>query len=337
MNDALHDHFFRAIFSVPVRAGAEFRFVLPPAVTAALDWPTLATVPGTFVDDELRGRAADLLFTVRRRDGGDALVHLLFEHQSTFDRWLPLRLLEYQARIWERWRRDHPRAEKLPRIVAVVLHQGEQPWPVAAHFRDLLEGSRDRVPDPLDATSVDFRFLVDDLAACSDAQIRGRALDAVALLALLSLRHARSSRDLGQLMVEWATLFNAALVAPGGRAALLLVLRYLSRVKDVRGPELFTEARLPMVAPEVRAMGMTAADRWIEQGRQKGLQQGRQQGRQQGQVDAERAVLRRLLAKRFGAIASDVERRIAAAAPADLERWIERVLDAPSAEAVVAD
>lgn len=337
MNDALHDHFFRAIFSVPARAGAELRSVLPPAVAAAVDWPTLATVPGTFVDDELRGRAADLLFTVRRRGGGDALVHLLFEHQSTFDRWLPLRLLEYQARIWERWRRDHPRAEKLPRIVAVVLHQGEQPWPVAARFGALLDGEAGPALDPLAATSVDFQFIVDDLASCSDAQIRGRALDAVALLALLSLRHARSSRDLEQLIIEWAALFNTALDAPGGRAALMLVLRYLSRVKDVREPELFTEARLPMVAPEVRAMGMTAAERWIEQGLQKGRQQGRQEGRQEGQVDAQRAMLRRLLAKRFGPVAPGVEQRIAAAAPANLENWIERVLDAPSAEAVVAD
>ncbi len=149
--------------------------------------------------------------------------------------------------------------------MAVVLHQGEQPWPVAAHFRDLLEGTRERESDPLDATSVDFRFIIDDLAACSDAQLRGRALDAVASL------------------------------------ALLLVLRDRSLVKDVREPELFTEARLPMVAPEVRAMGMTAADRWIEQ------------GRQEGQLDAQRAVRRRLLAKRFGVLAPDIGQRIAAA------------------------
>jgi flagellar biosynthesis/type III secretory pathway protein FliH len=112
----------------------------------------------------------------------------------------------------------------------------------------------------------------------------------------------------------------------------MVVLRDLSRVKDVREPELFTEARLPMVAPEVRAMGMTAADRWIEQGLQKGLQQGRQEG----QVDAQRSVLRRLLAKRFGAISSEAERRIATATIAALESWIERVIDAATIDAVFA-
>lgn len=333
MTDALHDHLFRSIFGMPERAAAELRSVLPAAVTAALDWPTLAAAPGSFVDDELRGREADLLFTARRNDGGDALVYLLFEHQSTFDRWLPMRLLDYMTRIWQRWRRDHPRAARPPRIVAVVLHQGEEPWPVGTRFGELFEDAQRQERDPFDETSVDFRFVVDDLTSCSDAQIRGRALDAVAMLALLSLRHARSVEDLHALMVEWASLFNAALVAPGGREALMVVLRYLSRVTDVREPELFTEARLPMVAPEVRAMGMTAADRWIEQGLQKGLQQGRQEG----QVDAQRSMLRRLLSKRFGAIAPEAERRIATAAAAVLERWIERVLDAATSDAVFAD
>lgn len=205
-----------------------------------------------------------------------------------------------------------------------MLHQGERSWPVAPRFGELLDPPVGRDGDPLDATSVDFRFVVDDLTSCSDAQIRGRALDAVAMLALLSLRHARSAEDLHELMVEWATLFNAALDAPGGREALLLVLRYLSCAKDVRDPELFTESRLPMVAPEVRAMGMTAADRWMEQGRQR------------GEVETQRMVLRRLLTKRFGVLAADHDQRIANAASPDLERWIERVLDAGSAAEVLA-
>jgi len=325
MSDALHDHLFRSIFGMPERAAAELRSVLPAAVAEAIDWPSLAPVSGSFVDEELRGREADLLFTVRRRDGVDALVYLLFEHQSTFDRWLPLRLLDYMTRIWQRWRRDHPRAARPPRIVAVVLHQGEEPWPAGTRFGELFEDADGQEHDLFDETSVDFRFVVDDLTACSDAQIRGRALDAVAMLALLSLRHARSAEDLHALMVEWAALFNAALLAPGGREALMVVLRYLSRVKDVSEPELFTEARLPMVAAEVRAMGMTAADRWIEQGLQK------------GRTEALRDILRQQLRQRFGMLAAERMHAIDSAGAGDLERWLARVIDAATIDALFAD
>jgi predicted transposase YdaD len=54
---------------------------------------TLELSPGSFVDDDLRHTHADLLYGVRTRTGGDALVHLLMEHQSTFDARMPLRLL----------------------------------------------------------------------------------------------------------------------------------------------------------------------------------------------------------------------------------------------------
>jgi predicted transposase/invertase (TIGR01784 family) len=325
MNDALPDHLFRSIFGMPERAAAELRSVLPAAITAALDWPSLAPVSGSFVDEELRGREADLLFTARRHDGGDALVYLLFEHQSTFDRWLPLRLLDYMTRIWQRWRRDHPRAARPPRIVAVVLHQGEEPWPAGTRFGELFEDAQGQERDPFDETSVDFRFVVDDLTSCSDAQIRGRALDAVAMLALLSLRHARSASDLQALLVEWAVLLNAAITAPGGREALMAVLRYLSRVKETRGPPLFTEARLPMVSAEVRAMGKTAAQWWVEE------------GRQEGRTAALRDILRQLLRQRFGMLATERMHAIDSAGAGDLERWLAHVIDAATIDAVFAD
>jgi hypothetical protein len=35
--------------------------------------------------------------------GGEALVYVLLEHQSTFDPRMPLRLLQYLVRVWEAW------------------------------------------------------------------------------------------------------------------------------------------------------------------------------------------------------------------------------------------
>ncbi|MSR47220.1 MAG: hypothetical protein EXS13_09170 [Planctomycetes bacterium] len=135
-----HDHLVRSVFVLPEHAAAELRAVLPAAVLARLDLATLRVLPSAFIDDALRGREADLLFTANGRgcdhngdgDGaGDSgpserewIVHLLLEHQSRVDHGLPLRLLEYQLRIWERWRREHPEADRLPPIVVVVLCHG---------------------------------------------------------------------------------------------------------------------------------------------------------------------------------------------------------------------
>jgi predicted transposase YdaD len=45
-----------------------------------LDLESLRLMPGSFVDDELRSRHTDLLFSVTFR-GRPALIYVLFEHQ----------------------------------------------------------------------------------------------------------------------------------------------------------------------------------------------------------------------------------------------------------------
>jgi predicted transposase YdaD len=50
-----------------------------------VDWGSLQLHPSSFVDEELRGHHADLLFSVRC-EGLPAYVYVLFEHQSTSDR-----------------------------------------------------------------------------------------------------------------------------------------------------------------------------------------------------------------------------------------------------------
>ena len=68
----------------------------------------------------------------------------------------------------------------------------------------------------------------------------------------------------------------------------------------------------------------TLAETWIEQGMQKGMEQGMQQG--------ELLTLKRQLIKRFGPLPSALEQRLAKASRAELEAWLDQVLDAPSLE-----
>jgi predicted transposase YdaD len=59
-----------------------------------------------------------------------------------------------------------------------------------------------------------------------------------------------------------------------------------------------------------------------------------EEGRQEGQIEGERALVRRLLERRFGVLPAWVEERIAAADPTALEQLGLRLLDATSLEEV---
>ena len=78
---------------------------------------------------------------------------------------------------------------------------------------------------------------------------------------------------------------------------------------------------------------MTAAEKLTQRVREESLQEGRQEGRKEGQVE----VLLRLLSLRFGKLPAPVVQRMQEAADAELAGWTERVLTAPSLDAVFAD
>ena len=95
-----HDKLFKASFSDPVNAAAFLRWEVPPALSGKIAWEQLRVEPGSFVDSHYRHTESDLLFSAKLA-GSDSLLYLLFEHQTTPDPALALRLLRYVVRIWE--------------------------------------------------------------------------------------------------------------------------------------------------------------------------------------------------------------------------------------------
>ena len=76
MTSSLHDALVKRTFSVPENAAGAIRSVLPDALAARIDWNSLSLEPGSFVDDEGRGRHTDLLFSALL-DGQSARIYVL--------------------------------------------------------------------------------------------------------------------------------------------------------------------------------------------------------------------------------------------------------------------
>ena len=317
MSSSPHDALFKAVLGKPEHARGALRTVVPAAVAEALDWQTLANCPGSFIDPVLTGRHADSLFSVAWRGGGEALVYVLFEHQSTSDDRMAFRCLRYLVRIWERWLADHPRSVKLPIIVPVVLYHGAEPWSAPLAFDALLD-IPDAVRPALAPHLVRFSYLMDDLSEIPDDQLRSRAMTALARLVQACFKHARTRADLLEILGGWAEVVRDVIRAPHGLEALALVMRYILLVNDHVEPEEL-QAFLDRVAgPDAKDTIMTAGENLIQQG--------------------ERAVLLRLLRQRFGSqVDAEIERRLAAASAAQITTWVGRVLPAATLTELLAD
>ena len=109
-------------------------FQKPPP--ARIDWPSLAVIPTSFVKSSLQQIHSDLLFSVTIADR-ETLLYLLFEHQSTVDPTMPLRLLGYIGELLTQQHKAH--GLPLPPVLPFVLHQGPDHWNVSTAFEDLFE------------------------------------------------------------------------------------------------------------------------------------------------------------------------------------------------------
>jgi predicted transposase/invertase (TIGR01784 family) len=312
-----HDALFKAIAGQIEHARALLRSLLPPAVAEALDWQTLALCPGSFVDPVLRGRHADLLFSLTWHGGEAALVYVLFEHQSTSDELMPFRLLRYLVRIWERWLKDHRRAKQLPVVMPIVLYHGKEPWSAPMVF-DALFAIPDAARAALAPYLVRLTYLLDDVSEIPDDQLRARAVTALSRLLIVCFRDARDETAILDAVLRWADAVREVLAAPDGFEALEQVMRYIVMVNDRVSLETLQATLERAAGPEAKDILMTLGERLIQQG--------------------ERRLLLRQLRQRFGdQVNADIEQRIAAASQAQIDTWGSRVLSAATLSELLRD
>jgi len=323
-----HDALFKKTFSVVEHAAAELRAVLPKELVTRADFSTLTLRGGSYIDEALSGSQSDLLFSVQV-SGKSALLYVLFEHQSSPDKLIPLRLLSYVVRILMR-HVDEAKASgdtlPLPVVIPVVLHHGDARWSTASRIEELFDrqlieaaGLSELVPR--------LGFVFDDLSLVSDDELESRALGLIPALTLWLFRDARSPTRLARSSSRWLGAMAELWRAPNGLEALRTIFRYIAVVADESVATSIIQA-MNAAQPDMKDDLMrTLAEKWEAQGEAR----GEARGRAEGKADS----LRKLLTLRFGELSEVAQLRIASASEAQLDRWVERVLTADTVDAVV--
>jgi predicted transposase/invertase (TIGR01784 family) len=262
---------FRRIFGVPANAASQLRAILPPSLAGRLDLGRLARVPGSFVDEALKWRHSDVLFTAPL-DGRDAFVYVLVEHQSSDDPLMAFRVLRYVTRIWDQHEREHPGTRRLPAVIPLVVYQGPDRWASPVQLLDVID------LDPDDGQAVQawlprFEFLLDDLAGTGEDQLLSRELTPAALVTLLLLKTARGNPQITADLRRWAGQLRAVLDQPGGGEAFIALLTYIELVSEARASELRDLAA--SLGPDAEEAYVTTAEMLRAEGEARGKARGK--------------------------------------------------------------
>ena len=278
-----HDRLFRAVFSDAGEAASLLRTALPDTIRESFEWTTLTLVEGTFVDEELHESQSDLLYRVRHTATGQAVsMYLLFEHQSSPDRWLRLRLLRYCCRIWEAERRDDRKRCELRPIVPVVFYQGARGWNHSTEFADLFTEAARGLPwvpgfahELLDQTTLEPDGV--------GGGIRGRIAQLLMMVAF--------NRHLDAALQLTAQLLPLLRQGGGGVDERRRFYRYLLSTQDRAVVRRLREALRRRESEEGNEM-ITYAEELLAEGEAKGRAEGRAEGETRKQIEMVEGLLR---------------------------------------------
>ncbi|MDE2980691.1 MAG: Rpn family recombination-promoting nuclease/putative transposase [Gemmatimonadota bacterium] len=104
-----------------------------------LEFATLEQMPASFVTEHLGQRHTDMLWRIGTVGGDWVYIFILLEFQSTVDRRMALRMMDYTATIWLRLgKKDLGPGGEYPYVLPVVIYNGERRWTAATDIGDLV-------------------------------------------------------------------------------------------------------------------------------------------------------------------------------------------------------
>jgi len=330
--DSIHqpnDKLLKATFSVPENARAFFESHLPPALAEAVDWSSLSLEPSSFIDPQFASSESDLLFHIKLQQS-EAFLYLLFEHQSSEDPRMALRLLSYILRIWERFAQNHAPPAKLPAILPIVLAQGKRPWKTSTRLEDLID-LPPGVAHILRPWQPALLYHLLELVRIPYEKITGTPEGIVTLRAL-------KAEPIGELLGD--ALWDEALLFSISEGALERILRYILNAEV--NVTLLKERIGKIQTKPLQTKTMTLADQLRQEGKlegklegeREGVLKGTKEGLTEGQLRAFRTAVLRALEIRHGAYPEGIREAVEAINdPQRLERLIETAFRSECIEA----
>ena len=308
------DASYKLLFSSPQVVRDLVLGFIPDQWLHSLDYSTLEKVPGSYVTDDLRHRADDVIWRVRAGEQW-VYLYLLIEFQNTIDRWMAVRMMTYVGLLYQDLIRRHDvlPQHQLPPVLPIVLYNGDSTWTAATDMAQLVP----KVPGLVAQYLPRLQYLLID-----ENQYPPQELAQLKNLVAVIMQLERPARE--QDLVHLIERVNGLL---DGQPELKRTFAIWIRAVLLRRSK--NTLALPKVQ-DLKELQMKLAERF-DQWALEHQQEGRQEGRQEGQI----LILQKLLVKRFGTLPPAVLARIAEASAADIELWIERILDTQSLEEIL--
>jgi len=140
-NDSIHqiyDKVLKNFFSIKYIMELFIKNFLKEKWTENLDLNTLELLPNDFISKDLDNYYSDLIYKVNYKNE-EIYIVILIEFQSTINKFMPLRILNYITSFYLKYLKQNDKATKLPFIFPVLFYTGIEEWKHSNEFEELIE------------------------------------------------------------------------------------------------------------------------------------------------------------------------------------------------------
>lgn len=276
-----HDAIFKTFLRHGETAKDFLEAHLPPLLRPYCDLDTLKLEPESFLDETLRSRYSDVLYSLKTGNS-EGYIYVIIEHQSSPDDHMAFRLLRYAIAAMQR--HLDIGYKKIPLVIPILFYHGEEtPYP---HSMDWIEEFED--PELARQVFNNAFPLVDITVTPDDTIMQHRRM---ALLELLQ-KHIRQ-RDLSGLLEQLVTLL---LMGYTTETQLKALVSYMFIEGNTENCSALLE-QLAQRAPEHKETLMTIAEQLEQKGRLQGIAVGREEGLSEGISEGQRIAALRIAQK----------------------------------------
>ncbi|MBS4429909.1 Rpn family recombination-promoting nuclease/putative transposase [Pectobacterium punjabense] len=274
-----HDAIFKQFLSDIDIARDFLAAHLPPAIQQQCDFSTLQLESASFIENTLRSRLSDMLYSLQTRSGS-GYIYCVIEHQSRPDNLMPFRLLRYCLDAMQQHLSQGHRS--LPVVIPLLFYHGKQsPYPYSMQWLDHFTNPE------LAAQIYHHAFPLIDLTVIPDEEIKTHRR--AALLELVQ-KHIRT-RDMLELAHDIGLLFEHWNLSLPLRHALLLYVATVGNTSDIDRFIDSVAEPLSTHKEETMTIAQQLHQRGFEQGMQAGLQEGLQEGMKSSALNIARQLL----------------------------------------------
>ena len=164
------DASYKLLFSAPELVRDLVMGFIPDEWLHGLDYNTLEKMPGSYVTEDFRHRADDVVWRVKVDDEW-VYLYILIEFQSSVDAFMAVRMMVYVGLLYQDLirRGDVLNKKHLPPVLPIVLYNGDQKWTAATDIADLIP----KVPGLVSDYLPQLKYLLIDENSYTEADLAG--------------------------------------------------------------------------------------------------------------------------------------------------------------------